>query len=96
MRRFTSVIVGAAVIGLGAISSAGVVSAAPSGVGNAQDTVNALEADGYTVQLNGNPVGPLSMCSVTGVHGLPNDPPVSGQPLRLTTVYVDLDCTSNN
>jgi hypothetical protein len=48
------------------------------------------------VQLNGNTAGSLSSCSVTGVHGLPNEPATSGQPMRFTTVYVDLDCTSNN
>jgi hypothetical protein len=48
------------------------------------------------VQLNGSPAGSLSSCTVTGIHGLPSDPVMSGQPKRLTTVYVDLDCTSNN
>jgi hypothetical protein len=96
MRKFTSVVIGVAVIGFGAMGSVGVATASPSGVGNAQDTVNALQADGYAVQLNGNATGPLSSCSVTGVHGLPNDPATSGGPMGLTTVYVDLDCTSNN
>jgi hypothetical protein len=96
MSKFTSVAMGAAVIGLVALGSVGVATAAPSGVGNAQDTVSALEADGYAVQLNGSPAGSLSSCSVTGIHGLPSDPVMSGQPKRLTTVYVDLDCTSNN
>lgn len=96
MSKFTSMVIGLAVISCGAVGSVGVADAAPSGVGNAQDAVNALQADGYTVQLNGNPAGSLSSCSVTGVHGLPNVPPLGGQPMRLTTVYVDLDCTSNN
>jgi hypothetical protein len=96
MCRFTSAIIGAAVIGIGAIGSVAAATAAPSGVSNAQDTVNELQADGYAVQLNGNLTGSLSLCSVTGIHGLPNEPALGGQPIHLTTVYVDLDCTSNN
>jgi hypothetical protein len=96
MSKFTAAIFGAAVISLGAMGSMGAAMAAPSGVSNAQDTVNALQADGYAVQLNGNVAGPLSLCSVTGIHGLPSEPALSGQPARLTTVYVDLDCMSND
>jgi|KBSSwiStaDraftv2_1062776.scaffolds.fasta_scaffold01565_7 hypothetical protein len=99
MGRFTSMVIGAAVICLGAMGSgaiAGISDAAPPGDGNAQDTVNALQAAGYAVQFNGNTAGSLSSCSVTGVHGLPNDPATGGQPPHFTTVYVDLDCTSNN
>jgi hypothetical protein len=96
MSKFTAAVFGAAIIGLGTMGSVGAAMAAPSGVSNAQDTVNELQADGYAVQLNGNVSGPLSLCSVTGVHGLPNEPALSGQPVRLTTVYVDLDCMSNN
>jgi hypothetical protein len=95
MSKFTSVVVGVAVVGIGVVGSVGAATAAPSGVSSAQDTVNQLQADGYAVQLNGN-TGPLSQCSVTAVHGLPNDPILAGQPVRLTTVYVDLDCTTNN
>ena len=96
MSKFISVIMGAAVIGLAAVGTAGMATAEPSGVGNAQDAVSALQADGYAVQLNGSPAGSLSSCYATGVHGLPSDPVMSAQPKRLTTVYVDLDCTSNN
>lgn len=99
MGRFTSAAIGAAVIAFGAMGSVagnGVAEAAPSGVGNAQDTVDTLQAAGYAVQLNGNTAGSLSSCSVTGIHGLPSDPATSGQPMHFTTVYVDLDCTSNN
>jgi hypothetical protein len=96
MGTSTSAVIGAAAIAVVTMGSAGVTTAAPSGLGDAQDTVSALQADGYAVQLNGSPAGSLSSCSVTGVHGLPNDPVTSGQPKCLTTVYVDLDCTSNN
>jgi hypothetical protein len=96
MSSLTSAIIGAAVIGIGAMGSVAAATAAPSGASNAQDTVDQLQADGYSVQLNGSPTGSLSMCSVTGIHGLPNEPALSGQPLRLTTVYVDLDCMSDD
>jgi hypothetical protein len=96
MNKFRSVAVRIAVIGVAAVGSVGVATAAPSGIGNAQDTVDGLEADGYAVQLNGSPIGPLSSCSVTGVHGLPNVPVTIPAPKLLTTVYVDLDCMSNN
>jgi hypothetical protein len=54
-------------IGIGirsALGLAGAAGAAPSGFGNAQDTVNALQAQGYNVQLNGAAVYPLSSCKV--------------------------------
>jgi hypothetical protein len=55
--------------------------AAPSGVGSAADTVEELQADGYTVGINGAATTPLSECTVTGVH--PG-----------TAVYVDIACPS--
>jgi hypothetical protein len=54
-------------IGIGirsALGLAGADAAAPSGFGNAQDTVNALQAQGYNVQLNGAAVDSLSSCKV--------------------------------
>lgn len=96
MSKFTSAFVGVAAIAIGALGSVAMATAAPSGVGNAQDTVNELQAAGYAVQLNGSPTGSLASCSVTGIHGLPNVPAMGGQPIRLTTVYIDLDCMSND
>ncbi len=96
MSTFTSSVMSAAVIGFVALGSVGVATAASSRAGTAEDTVSDLQADGYAVQLNGSPAGSLSSCSVTGVHGLASDPVMSAQPKHLTTVYVDLDCTSNN
>jgi hypothetical protein len=43
--------------------------------------VKELQADGYTVGINGAATTPLSECAVTGVH--PG-----------TTVYVDIACPS--
>jgi hypothetical protein len=75
------------------------VAAAPSGFsnfGNAQDTVNALQAKGYNVILNGAAVYPLSGCKVTGVEGLNNSNIDSSgsriDPTLFDTVYVDISC----
>jgi len=73
--------------------------AAPSGFsnfGNAQDTVNALQAKGYNVVLNGASVYPLSSCKVIGVEGLNNSNIDSAgsriDPTKFDTVYVDISC----
>jgi hypothetical protein len=64
------------------ISVAHVVST--SGTGSAPDIISQLQSQGYDVQLNGQPTGGLSQCTVTGVHQ------------AMPTAYVDLDCTSGN
>jgi hypothetical protein len=90
-------------VSLGALAAAAapahVAAAAPSGFsnfGNAQDTVNALQAKGYNVILNGAAVYPLSSCKVIGVEGLNNsDIDSSGSRIDSTlfdTVYVDISC----
>ena len=82
-----------------ALGMAGETAAAPSGFanfGNAQDTVNALQAKGYNVQVNGATVFPLSSCKVLGVEGLNNSNIDSAgariDPTRFDTVYVDVSC----
>jgi hypothetical protein len=99
MRTF---IAAAACFGTFAVTAPGIAgeaAAAPSGFanfGNAQDTVNALQAKGYNVQLNGATVVPLSGCKVIGVEGLNNDNIDSNgtriDPTRFDTVYVDISC----
>jgi hypothetical protein len=81
------------------IGFAGAAAAAPSGFsnfGNAQDTVNALQAMGYNVILNGAAVYPLSSCKVTGVEGLDNSNIDSAgsriDPAKFDTVDVDISC----
>jgi len=70
--------------------------AAPSGFGNAQDTIDALQSQGFNVVLNSAAVYPLSGCKVTGIEGLHSsniDP--SGHridPTQFDTVYVDISC----
>jgi hypothetical protein len=82
-----------------AVGMAGETAAAPSGFanfGNAQDTVNALQAKGYNVQVNGATVFPLSSCKVLGVEGLNNSNIDSAgtriDPTEFDTVYVDVSC----
>jgi len=68
MKRLTAVVDAAGVVAVAVLSSSGVASAAPSGFanfGNAQDTVNALTAAGYNVQINGAAAFPLPSCEVT-------------------------------
>jgi hypothetical protein len=79
--RFAVAAAAAGVLALGALGFGAEAVAAPSGVGSAADTVRSLEADGYTVQVNGSVNRSLSECSVTAVH------PGS-------TVYVDIACPS--
>jgi hypothetical protein len=81
------------------LGSSGVAAAAPSGFanfGNAQDTLNALVAAGYNVQINGATAFPLSSCKVIQVEGLNNSNIDSGgkrvDPTKFDTVYVDVSC----
>ncbi len=79
--KFAISAVATGVLTLGALVFAAEAVAVPSGVGSAADTVKSLEAEGYTVQVNGAVNRSLSECSVTAVH------PGS-------TVYVDIACPS--
>jgi hypothetical protein len=79
--KFAFYVVAAGVLALSALAFAANAGAAPSSVGSAADTVKELQADGYTVGINGAATTPLSECAVTGVH--PG-----------TTVYVDIACPS--
>jgi hypothetical protein len=84
----------AASIGSPAVAAA--VPGGPGGFGNAQDTINALQAQGYNVQLNGAAVYPLSGCKVTGIEGMRDSNIDSNGAIidrtKLTTVYVDISC----
>jgi hypothetical protein len=78
------------------LGSAGAAAAAPSGFGNAQDTINALQSQGFNVVLNGAAVYPLSGCKVTGIEGLNSSNIDSAgrriDPTEFDTVYVDISC----
>jgi hypothetical protein len=96
VKKFSITIATICTLAAGALGLAGAAAAAPSGFGNAQDTVNALQAQGYNVQLNGAAVYPLSSCKVTGIEGLNNSNTNSIgakiDPAQFTTVYVDISC----
>ena len=87
MKTF-AIVGGAAVVAAAVLSSSGVAAAAPTGPGSASDVVQSLKAQGYNIMINGTAEGPLSDCTVTGVH----NPDMSGRATGFTTVYVDVDC----
>ena len=63
---FATVLAGgltAAVLGVAAPAGA-----APTGPGNAQETINQLQADGYQVILNKVGTAPLSNCAISAVR----------------------------
>jgi hypothetical protein len=96
--EFTDCAAGVDALAIAAIGLAGTAVAAagfPS-YGNARDTVNALPAQGYNVQLNGAAVHPLSGYTADGIEGLNNSNTNSAGGLidrtRATTVNVDISC----
>jgi hypothetical protein len=99
MRTITTVV--AAAIAVGALGPTGVATAVPPS-GSAADVVKALQDQGYSVQFNGTTNGPLSDCTVTGVHGLTVMMTTDGQLMMKMqagnpgTVYVDVSCPSSN
>ena len=93
---FTTAVAVFGTLALTALGSAGEAVAAPSGFGDAQDTTNALQNQGFTVVLNGAAVYPLSGCKVTGIEGL-NSSNIDSlgrriDPTQFDTVYVDISC----
>lgn len=83
----------AAATGLSALALglAGTAAAAPTGGGNAADAVKVLQAQGYSVQINGSVTDALTACETTGVHG------VSGAGTRsFSTAYVDVSCPDDH
>ncbi|ALR13600.1 hypothetical protein [Mycobacteroides saopaulense] len=64
-------------------------SAAAGSGSSAAETVDRLQAQGYTVQLNGIADAPLSQCVVTGIEGLRGA-------TSFSTVYVDISCPTHN
>ena len=56
---------------------------------SAADTIRDLEAQGYTVAINGSITAALERCSVTAIH---NPDRSNGKPDRSTTIYVDVSC----
>lgn len=84
-----------------ALASAGPAAAVTTST-SAPDIVKMLQDQGYNVQFNGTVPGPLSNCSVEGVHGLTVMMTSDGflmmkmDPANHGTVFVDVSCTTNN
>jgi hypothetical protein len=93
--------IGTATFGVLAVATlglAGTAAAAPTGGSNAADAVNQLQAQGYTVQINGDQNVPLSACTVTQVSGL-SGTNSAGKPLtpaQVGTVYVGVSCNDDH
>ena len=92
-------IAAAAILVTAALGSAGAAQATSASGNNAGDVVGALVGEGYSVQVNGMPNVPLSSCTVTDVHGLPNAAEALTQRADssvITSVNVDVDCPSGS
>jgi hypothetical protein len=88
MDRFAfGVAVASTLVGV-TMATAVTAAAVPTGDSSAADTVKTLQDMGYSVQVNGEVVGPVSECTVTAVHGLSNT--------AFDTASVDLTCPSGN
>jgi hypothetical protein len=98
MTRLTAAAALAGILAAGSLALAATADAAPLGGSSADQAVNDLKARGYNVQLNLNGTRdvPLSECTVTGVHGIPNDAPAGSPAQTFTTVYVDAICPPDN
>ena len=83
------------------VATPGLAGAIPPS-GSAADVVQALQDQGYSVQFNGIVHGPLSRCSVTGVHGLVVMMMPDGSLMMQMDqanpgdVFVDVSCPSSN
>ena len=89
---------GAAALAAATLLTAGPAQAASASGNNGADVVSALRSEGYNVQVDGAPSAPLSACTVTDVHGLPNaaDPTQRADTHTITNVYVDVTCASDS
>jgi hypothetical protein len=82
MVKYAFSVLGAGLLALAAVGSAGTAAAGPT----ADDTVNGLKTEGYTVQLNQTPSANLSACTVSGIKRTPpglTPPPTSTFPVQL-------------
>ncbi|GAC1410699.1 MAG: hypothetical protein NVS4B6_28280 [Mycobacterium sp.] len=95
--KFTITLATIGTLAATALGLAGAAAAAPTGANSsAANTVKHLQAEGYSVQINGQAGAPLKECTVSDVHGLSNSNSDSdGRPIdptQFTTVYVDIEC----
>ncbi|CAN5318974.1 hypothetical protein BH11ACT6_BH11ACT6_41940 [soil metagenome] len=99
MKNFTFATIAATALTAGALGLAAPALAAPSGSGNAQDTISSLEDQGYRVVVNRMGTSPLSEATVVSVgegpaftHNVAADGSSSDYSLPVTTrtVYVNV------
>ena len=99
MKKFAITVACVGALSVSTLGLAGPAAAAPSGFGNAQETVDSLKAQGYNVILNGAQAFPLSSCKVTGVEGMNNSNVNSAgarvDPTKFDTAYVDISCRAD-
>jgi hypothetical protein len=98
MKKFGFATVLAGGLTAGILGLAAPAGAAPTGPGNAQDTINQLQADGYNVIVNRTGTTPLDRATVVAVRpgqtysrtdsGSPGDS--FGTTITGKTVYVDV------
>ncbi|CAM5709969.1 hypothetical protein MAUB1S_02672 [Mycolicibacterium aubagnense] len=88
----------AAALAAATLMTAGPAQAASVSGNNGADVVSTLRSEGYNVQVDGAPSAPLSACTVTDVHGLPNpaDPTQRADTHMINNVYVDVSCASDS
>ena len=88
----------AAALAAATLTAAGPAQASSVSGNNGADVVSTLRGEGYNVQVDGAPSAPLSACTVTDVHGLPNpaDPTQRADPRMVNNVYVDVTCASDS
>ena len=88
----------AAALAAATLTAAGPAQASSASGNNGADVVSTLRGEGYNVQVDGAPSAPLSACTVTDVHGLPNpaDPTQRADPRMVNNVYVDVTCASDS
>ena len=88
----------AAALAAATLTAAGPAQAASASGNNGADVVSTLRSEGYNVQVDGAPSAPLSACTVTDVHGLPNpaDPTQRADTRTINNVYVDVTCASDS
>ena len=88
----------AAALAAATLMTAGPAQATSVSGNNGADVVSTLRSEGYNVQVDGAPSAPLSACTVTDVHGLPNpaDPTQRADTHMIYNVYVDVSCASDS
>jgi hypothetical protein len=95
MKKLTIISATVGTLAATALGLAGTAAAAPLAGSSAADTVQSLQAEGFSVQINGTADVPLSRCTTTGVHGLADAHKAGQAETQFTSVYVDISCPDN-